>query len=91
MRLNLQQAEIISLAINNLSEKLLSIKQLTALKEAKENIKVFIVNEIDERDRVFERAINTLISEGNYQGISEELANVHIKIKEENSQRKRKL
>jgi len=90
IRLNLQQAEILSDAANNHTTKLLSEDQQLALNEVQLLLKNSIKSEIDLNDIKFESMIETLVDQGKYDGVKDTLNNIHNKIKDQNTLRKSK-
>ena len=90
IRLNLQQAEILSDAANSHPTKLLSEDQQLALNEVQLLLKNSIKSEIDLNDIKFESMIETLVDQGKYDGVKDTLNNIHNKIKDQNTLRKSK-
>ena len=90
IRLNLQQAEILSDAANGYQTKLLSEDQQLSLNEVQLLLKNSIKSEIDLNDIKFESMIGTLVDQGKYEGVKDTLNNIHNKIKDQNTLRKSK-
>ena len=91
LKLSLQQAEILSDAAKFFSEKSpLTEDQTIALKQATTLLNNNISSEIDSNDLKFESMIETLVDQGKYIGLTEDLVNIHQNIKEQNSLRKNK-
>ena len=91
LRLSLQQAEILSDAAKSFKEKSpLTEDQSTALDQAIALLKSEITSEIDSNDLKFENIIETLVDQGKYIGVTDDLNKIHQNIREQNSLRKSK-
>ena len=90
--LSAQQAEILFDASkrfqSSLESRLLTEQQTIALTQVIDLLRIFLVDEINSNDKRFEKIIESLVDEGNYSGISEDLTNIHTKIRKENELRK---